>query len=194
MGRRARGLTLVEVMIGSVVLSFIVMAIFLLVHRGGTTYATASRSESLTRGARVVLDRISEELRIANPDTLIFNSTSLSFQMSTGFAAGETIWGPTITYQYELSDVDANCNSVKDEGRLVRQQSGQTVRLCDYVKAGGFVVKKDGNKVSLTLTLEVAEEDTTKVHVDDKGVKTVVPKVQSIVLSTSVVLRNKSST
>lgn len=194
MRRSARGLTLVEVMIGAVVLSFIVMAIFLLIHRGGSTYAYASRNETITRGARVVLDRISEELRMANPDTLIFSTTSLRFQVATGFAAGETVWGPMITYQYELSDVDANTNGVQDEGRLTREQNGQTVRLCDYVKAGGFAVKKDGQKVSLSLTLEVAEEDTTKIQVDAKGVKTVVPKVQSIVLTTSIVLRNKSST
>lgn len=175
MRRGTRGLTLVEVMIGSVVLSFLVLAVFLLIHRGATTYASASRHETLTRGARVVLDRVSEELRMANPDTLVVGTGSLTFQVSSGFSGGKTAWSSAIEYGYELSDVDANNNGKKDEGRLVREQGGQSVRLCDYVKAGGFVVSRSGNRLTITLVLAVENAPDTSV-------------------TTSIVLRNKSAT
>lgn len=168
-----RGLTLVEVMIAAAVLSFLTLLIFGLVHRGATTYASASRHETLQRNARVVLDRITEELRMANPASLVVGTNSLHFQVSTGFSGGKTTWGSAIAYGYELSDVDANSNGKKDEGRLVRTQGGQKVRLCDYLKAGGFVVSQSGSRVTITLIL--AGEDVADTSV-----------------TTSIVLRNKA--
>ena len=197
--KRRQGLSLLEVMVSLGALALITMAIYGLVAAGSTTYANTTRQNTLQENGRRVLDQMSAEFRLANPDTLVvgttYSSTSVtkngststttvgvttvSFQVSTGFEAGVTTWGSTIEYAYEASDVDSNNNSIKDEGRLVRSQDGETVRLCDYVKAGGFTAVKTGSTLALTLTLQVADEKN---------------KVMEKVVGTTVVLRNKSGT
>lgn len=185
MRRGNRGVTLVEVMIASVILGILTLMIYGLIYRGSTTYAVASRHNTLQRNARNALDRIAEELRIANPDTLVAGMDgggvgTLQFQTSTGFSGGATTWGPMIRYTYEASSVDANNNSIQDEGRLVREDLGSGVKatICDYVKKGGFVLSQTGQRVTITLTLVVADEKN---------------KEMSSTVSTSIVLRNKSS-
>lgn len=178
-----RGLTMVEVVIASAVMLFIISAIYALVYRGSDTYSTVSKQNTLQRNAQIVLDRIAEDLRNANPDTLIVGANSLSLQVASGYAAGSTTWGPTITYSVETSVVDANNNGVtSDDGCIMRRIPGlsppEAVRICDYVPlVGGFTTARTGSVVTVTLTLGAKDQA-------NKDIKTTV--------GTSVVLRNKS--
>ena len=162
MQRRNDGFTLVEVMISSVVLGVLVLAVYALLHQGSASYADASRDNTLQENSRRVLDRISEELRMANPATLIVGTQtsggSLSFQVSAGFKSGVMTWGTVIQYQLQPSIVDANTNSIQDDYKLVRIQDGQSVKLCDYVQAGGFVLSQAGTRITITLNLGMVDE------------------------------------
>lgn len=178
---KRRGLTLVEVMIALGALALITLAIYALLHAGSSTYANASRRDTLQMNARRVLDQIAEELRLANPDSFILSSGSILFNKAVGFSGGTTSYGSTIEYALRAYTdpkahfVDANHNGVPDEACLERTQDGETRKLCDYVKLGGFTAVKTGQTVNLRLTLIVADDKHTIVETS---------------VSTSIVMRN----
>ena len=193
--RSARGLTLLEVIIASAVLFVISAAIYALLLRSSKTYHESARLNTLQRNARIVLDRMAEEIRIANPDTLMIttgSSPSVRFQMMVSFNAGVTTWGPTFVYRAtdpagadKLNPVDANNNGRLDDVMLVRHEDGAAtddmIVLSHYVKTGGFVVTHDSAQRKVTITLTLAAKDERNQEV-------------SVTASTTVHIRNKSST
>lgn len=195
MKRGNRGLTLVEVTIASVVLLFLTAGVFALIYRGSSTYSYTAKKNTLQRNAQIVLDRISEELRTANPDNIVASVGYLSYQVPQSVSsAGIVTWGSTFVYATEDSFVDADNDGNKKttdfELRLMRYDQAapaDKVKLCDYIKRydsttkkGGFVAAYDNASRKLTLSI-------TLVAVDDLN------KEIEIVVSTSIFLRNASS-
>jgi prepilin-type N-terminal cleavage/methylation domain-containing protein len=192
MKRSSRGFTLVEVLIASVILMVISLAIYLLIDRGSSTYATASRHATLQANARQIVERLCEELRVANPATVIGGVGTLSFQKRLSFnpVTGVTQWGPTVTYFTQTSVHDLDNDGTLDD-QLVRTgmedlkpdpldgipETLVTSRLSDYVKKGTFIVTSipAANKVTIELTLLLT---------DTKG------EVVSTKVSSTVIVRN----
>jgi prepilin-type N-terminal cleavage/methylation domain-containing protein len=201
MKRSNRGLTLIEVLIASVILVVISLAIYLLIERGSSTYATASRHAALQASARQIVERLCEEVRVANPLTMIGTTTYtnvldpstgtgfLSFQKAETFdiAVGTTTWGPTVTYTSQPSAVDLDNDGNYDDA-IVRTcledldgdgtpETLVTSKLSDYVKKGSFVVTYTpaANKVTVAVTLMLT---------DTKG------KVVTTTVSSTVIVRN----
>jgi prepilin-type N-terminal cleavage/methylation domain-containing protein len=199
MKRSNRGLTLIEVLIASVILAVISLAIYLLIERGSSTYATASRHATLQASARQIVERLCEELRIANPLTLKGGPGKLEFQKRLSFdpVTGVTLWGPTVTYFTQTSVLDLDNDLIEDDQLLrtgMEDTDGDgtpdkvvTSKLSDYVKKGSFIVTSVvppanptpndplSNKISVALTLMLT---------DTKG------KVVSTTVSSTVTVRN----
>lgn len=165
MRNRTRGFTLIEVMISLAILAIIVLAIYALIETGSTSYNSTARKDTLERNARNALERLAEELRLADPgsvkvplaasgDLAADGSTILTFRKAESYTKadidpntgailngnnGQTNYGQDVSYFVEASGADANNNgNSKDDARLVRSS---------------FELQKDGSYKLVTSTI-----------------------------------------
>ena len=167
--RADSGFTLVELSIGAAILVLVLLVV------GGAHGAvtrlvsTTSTIGTLQQRTMVAVEKLSGELKWAEADSLLVTSeqgsSRLDFRVPVGFAGGEPLWSPVITYKVVPASGDANGNGRKDEYRLVRQESGTHDRtICNDISAGGFVATRTSNRLALTLRVERRGEDKNYRH------------------------------
>jgi len=177
-------MSLIEILVATGVLAVLASLVYALMANSSQTYASVVRLTHIQEQARRVIDELDQELRVANPATMVFtptvNPTQVQFSVLTGYdtATKTPQWGAPITWGYQArtaQQVDANENGLLDEGTIVRTQGGRTITKCQCIEAGGVTFTVTGNYVVIRLTL---------ISVDAKKL------VMRTYLETSVRLRN----
>lgn len=195
-GRRRRGFTLVEVMIGATIAAFILLAVlssFLMIGRNGYNMANYSIMEAEARRA---LETFSAEARMAN--NIVWNSErsiTLTIPLSSG--------SYRVSYIYDNS-AENESNPAATGKTFYREQitspvgSGQpavgTKRiLCRKVTEFSFGRYKVINGVDYTANNDL---ETKQIQISLRAVRTGYTTVATTnaVLSARVVLRNKAVT
>ena len=165
-----KGFTLVEVSIAVLIFGVLAVTTIALVKTTGDSYADGSLHSYLNTQSRLFLEQVSRELGSAGINTLSpafpANSTSLTFQMASGYANGQVVYAAPITYafQYAIGEVDNGIDDNRDgridEGQVVRTENGQSVTLSLDLAENGITFTRNSNTVSIVITLE---------RLDDKG-------------------------
>jgi prepilin-type N-terminal cleavage/methylation domain-containing protein len=91
---KARGFSLVEMMISIAVLAIIALAIYALIVVGSNSYANTTRKDTLQSSARNALEQLSDEIRFAVPDST-FITLPLAYAKGTQ-STGSSLT-PTVT-------------------------------------------------------------------------------------------------
>jgi prepilin-type N-terminal cleavage/methylation domain-containing protein len=100
--RRARGFTLVEIMIGAVLGSMVLAAVlttFLMLGRSGANASAYSVMESQSRRA---LEELSQDLRMAS-DVTWNSSTSITLLVPDNYTSADTTHNNRVTYAYDTA-------------------------------------------------------------------------------------------
>ena len=128
---RSAGMTLIELLLGVVVLGMLLGALGVVTVRGSSASRSSMSASELDSEARRILDAISAELIQAGrlglvPEPLApWGSSELAYQRNVGFAANNVVWSSTerIRFEYEPSEADDgadnNGNGLVDEGLIV---------------------------------------------------------------------------
>lgn len=181
--RRARGFTLVEVMIGSTISVFVLAGIltaFLMMGRSGYNAANYSVMEAEARRA---LEMFSEEARMAN--NITWNSeTSITLRVVTGSST------QLVTYAYDSSSSGrtskcfyrllGSATSTATRLILVRNVSEFAFRRYKVVNGANYTASNDLETKQIQITLRAVRTGSTTVS------------ATNAVLSARVVLRNKA--
>ena len=146
-GRRRAGLSLVEVLIASGILSVLVAIVYLVLQRSTDTYANEAVHLSLDERARETLTEIGRDLREAGSAT-----------MRTG--------DPPVPLVPGQPYADLRFGTISGfEGYVERTDpSGKVTCLCGDVKVQGLKFVFTPNKVAVTLDLERRDPKGTRVQ------------------------------
>ena len=130
--RTQAGVSLLEVVIASTLLTVIVTGIYGLFHTGVAAYGMGASSAEVQRHSTRVLELISVELSQAGPDVIYpaplppDSTPRITLQRNSGFTEGEIQWTPTTIFEFRhVADdpddgIDNNGNGLIDEGVVVR--------------------------------------------------------------------------
>ena len=102
-----RGFTLVELMVGVLILTFLILGLCTVLHIGETTCNTDLGLLDLQQQARLAMDGMTRELRQADADSIIDPEGADSITFNAPLALNPTQWIGPITYQ-----LDANQNQI----------------------------------------------------------------------------------
>lgn len=183
-GRSRAGLSLVEVLIASGILSVLVTIVYLVLQRSSDTYANESVHLSLDERARETLTEISRDLREAGSATMRTGDPpvplvdgqpveDLRFGTISGFdpTRREVQFSNTVRYRWRpalgevVNGLDDNGDGRADEGTVERTDpSGKVTRLCGDVKVQGLKFVYTPHKVAVTLDLERLDLKGTRVQ------------------------------
>lgn len=173
---RARGFTLVEVIIGATLAGFILTAIltaFLFLGRSGANLQNYTDMESQGRRA---LERFAEDVRQAS---------AISWGSATSVTL--TVNATAITYAYNAG-----------AGTFTRQTGGATTTLINGIISGSFAFKAynvSGTELPLSTSaqLTAAGINTKQLQLSLKASRTTrtVARATNLVLSARFILRNK---
>jgi prepilin-type N-terminal cleavage/methylation domain-containing protein len=199
---RQRGMSLIEILIVTVILSIVAGAIYMMLWSSGNTYGSLSMLGDTQERVRRLMDDMAKELRMADNATVqittsITANDTITFSMpqvdpATGKAMtdalGNVLWTTPIVYKYEYDTntgtstgfllADQNNNGITDDYRVVRTFNGKTLRLTRYIKMGGLSFNKVGDNVVIQLTF---------FSLDSKN------RIIDTTLRSSVTLRNSST-
>lgn len=172
MKRKNGGFSLIEIMIGTVLLALLVAVVYSLMNSASSAYVRDSAKQTLQDNARRVLDDITNEVRDARQGSFQLLAPhptepgvdfAVSFNKVIGYKDKAPVLSPTVEFWYQ-----------KAEGRLLRygpQGDGEKATLaksvvCDFIKADGFKVTQPAtNKVDLSITLYTLAEGKRTIEV-----------------------------
>jgi len=177
------GLTLLEVIIASTIMSVLVLMVYLILHRSTDTYGNESLRLSLDQRSRDVLAEIARDLREAgsttlttgDPPTSVVEGTSyndLRFGVNSGYdlANRKVLFTRIVRYRWRMDPDEAangkddNANGLIDEGYIEkRDRYGVVTRICDDVKYRGLTFIAGPGLVTVTLELERRDPKGTLV-------------------------------
>lgn len=173
--RRSRaGFTLIEVSLGTLFLSALLLVAGLATDRALALFRQRRASEELATRAQRLLQRVASEVRFARaaslgPVTLATQGAStLSFQRSLGVAGGAVQWGPPTRLGWEPDPADPSDGLDNDGDGLVDE--GQ----CLWVESEGLPAERRavlGHDLAALLppeTLDGTDEDGDGL-VDERG-------------------------
>jgi hypothetical protein len=145
------GFTLLEVVIGALLMALLLGAIGMTVLRGGVAYEAGIAVSATEVKARRVLDRVANEFAAAGVGSLDpppagpLGVSSVEFRTCTGVAGGAATWSndKRIAFAYDPGEVDDGLDNdgdgLADEGQLVLTLDAglateQSVVLTGYVR------------------------------------------------------------
>jgi Tfp pilus assembly protein PilW len=145
------GVTLVEMIIGIVILTSMIGGIYALYDTGLDAYQQGMTSADIDRRTAQVLDRVALDLSksghdVINPiPTAPYATSKVSLQTNEGWSEGAIQWSAptTIEFRYDPEDPndgkDNNGNGLVDEGIIVRRENvgtpqEKTTILTRYVR------------------------------------------------------------
>lgn len=181
--RRARGFTLVEVMISAALASFLLVAVLTSFLFLGRTGANMQNYTEMEVQARRAIETFAEDVRMAKDAT--WNSpNSLTLTVVTSS-------GTTATYTYAYSSTT---------GQLTRQTATTTTTLVSGITSFSFTAYKiNTNQITLTTdsaVLAAASSMTKQVQISLRAVRKTqtVTDATNSVISARFILRNKQVT
>jgi hypothetical protein len=140
----------------------VMAGVITIIHQSERLFSDQVSRYTLDEAGRHLMDRLSEQLRAAEPTTLkplaISNSNFLTFQRVVGFANGAPQLSIAATFECQpmageaLNGKDDNGDGRIDEGFLVATQSGSApIRLAGNVL--GMTFNPITNGMAFTVTL-----------------------------------------
>jgi prepilin-type N-terminal cleavage/methylation domain-containing protein len=144
-GKAARaGFTLVEVTVSLAILSLIAGGAFVVLVESQRLFTEQMRLYTLELAGRRVLNRLGDELRSADPGSVlplvVADSSFLQYRKVTGFAGGVVQKSPLVTLGVELAagesmyGADDNGDGLPDEGFLTYTEQGSpTIRISGHL-------------------------------------------------------------
>ena len=167
---RQDGFTLLEVTISFLVFSVLFGGALTLVFRSTISFDDQIRQFSIDQFGWRVTERIAEDLRGIDPDTLlpalIADSPKIQYQKTQGYdlAAGTAILGPVTTISVELATgesangVDDNGDGRVDEGFVAFQKgTGTPVRIAGNIM--GLRFNKTTGGLSFAVDIGMTDRD-----------------------------------
>lgn len=153
----AKGLTLLEILIATVILSLLLVLAYSVLGPLPEVYSDSVRRANLEEAARRAVEEIARDLRVADGATLTVSSyrgsDRVKFRAPQKYVEEGVVWGPMVQYRVEPSKVDANRNGVADDGRVVRVENNSVRTICHFVPPGALSFKRQGNNVFIRLEL-----------------------------------------
>lgn len=143
--RLRRGMTLLEVSIGAVLLTIALASTTLLARSSQRAYGTGFSTATLESQVSQTIERVLEELRVAGLETLApdpvspLGATSIQYRQALDYVGGEVVWSEPrrLAFVYELGELDDgldnNGNGLVDEGMLVLTEAVGTAAERDIV-------------------------------------------------------------
>lgn len=179
-----RGLTLLEVLVASVIMSALAAIVFLVLQRSTDTYSNESVHLSLEEQGREVLAQIARDLRDSSAATMTTGDVpvpvtegskynDLRFQVNTGYDLDlrEVQYARTVRYRWRMAadevanGLDDNGNGLADEGYIEKSDRfGKVTKICDDVKKQGLTFLIGARLVTVTLELEQRDLKGTLIH------------------------------
>lgn len=163
------GFTLVEVMLALTLMAVILLGFTTAVRSSSQTYSSVAVVSGLENDAHDMLDRIADELRLAGtgspdwafdpavPGVVTYNRCLGSFQGTVAWDVPMTLAAIADYGEIGGDGVDNNGNGLVDEQRLVIEDPltlAIVQEWCHHVRSGGLVFAKNGNDITVSLTLE----------------------------------------
>ena len=150
------GFTMIELLIGLVILCLIFGSVALVQRSAMDTMSTSSSAGLLNEEGGRAMNILAAEARWAESGSFLITnqlgSARLDFRVPVGYAGGP-VWSSVITYAVNPSGFDSNGDGVLNEGNLERTQDGPTKVLCHDVVAGGFTAQPAGDNTTVQLSL-----------------------------------------
>jgi type II secretory pathway pseudopilin PulG len=159
------GLTMVELILSTAILSMALAAVFQLSLSARASSEESAAMSILESETLRIVERLSEEFRNFSEDpasgfVMTTNSVMASPVLSYDFENGLPVYGNLVTWitipnDGEIDDdQDNNANNLVDEMKLLRIDSdGSETVICDNVARNGLSFLKQGKKVIISLTL-----------------------------------------
>jgi type II secretory pathway pseudopilin PulG len=165
-GPRGRGFTLFEVVFVVGVALVVMGGVGTIILQSGRLFSDQVKRYSIDEAGRHLMDRLSEELRAADPTSIkplaLLNSTYVTFQKVLGFADGLPQLGLPATLELQAAPgetwngKDDNGDGRIDEGFLVLTLTGgDPIRLAGNIQSVSFNPIPNG--LSFTVTLGVTD-------------------------------------
>lgn len=168
------GLTLVEVIFSSIIMSLVVLLVYLVLHRSTETAGNESLHLSLDERAREVLAEIARDLRESARHTLSSGDppapvplgqavADLRFGVNSGYdmTQRKLLFTRIVRYRFVLgpgeipNGTDDDGDGLVDEGAVEKtDRFGVTTRICSDVAASGLKFVVSDRLVTVTLVLE----------------------------------------
>lgn len=163
---REEGYTLIEVAVVLSMSLLIMQGVFNVMFHWERLFTEQVKHFTLDQSAERILQRLAEEIRSADPATLVptvvSNSSTVQFQRVTGFSGGAAQLGSAVTFGFALAPgetangVDQNGNGLADDGYITMTEGGSTIRLAGNVMGLRFTSTSTG----LTISTDIGMVDT----------------------------------
>jgi prepilin-type N-terminal cleavage/methylation domain-containing protein len=168
------GLTLLEVLFATAIMSMVAALVFLILHRSSDHFSNESSSLQLEGRAREILIEVARDLRESHRDTFstgdppvpVVDGTAYNdfrFRVNSGYDLKDRSvqYAGTVRYRFRLDDgefadgLDNNGNGLVDEGYVEKtDRYGTITRIGTDAKQPGITFTPNGRVVVVTLTLE----------------------------------------
>jgi hypothetical protein len=155
-------MTIVETMAAVTLVTVLMGATYMVLLQSEKLFTAVTRQFTQQETGHRILDRLTEELRAAQPSSMlpliVSSSSYVQFNKVTGFSGGVATVGVPITLAWQLSSgetldgMDNDSDGFTDEGVVTyREQAGPTIILADDVLSLQFSSTATG--ISFTVAL-----------------------------------------
>ena len=163
MHHKQSGLTITELAVSLGVVGVLFGIIVQVIHGLSGMSSTSLSVGRIEEAANEVTDAIAEELRWADPGSLLITdangSSRVELRTAQGYDGTQTVWSSPIVFRIEPMGWDANEDGVLDEGQLLRVQDGVERTLCRNVSLGGFTVAVANSTVVVGVEVFTSDKD-----------------------------------
>lgn len=185
-----RGFTLVEVMLGLVILSVVISAVYQALDQGNSAFWRQSERAHLEAMAAATLNRVAEALRQASSDTFTPASPNdvdeLTYRIPTDYVAGAMVWSGVrgVSFDNDPADtangIDDDGDTLIDEGWIILtdEDTGDVEYLPGEVEGGSLSMTLTDGMLTISFTMQKVIDDT----------------VEEVDVSATVTLRNSGGT
>ncbi len=151
--RPTSGFSLLEVMVASTILVTVIVATIQVLLLSRHACLIGAVESDLNSKLTAVLDRMADDLKDSGASVISINPSQsmITFQMNTGYAGGAIVWGSIMSYA--LKEIDGESYIEKTDGP-------HTTLMARGVPNGGLVFTRNGNVLTISLTLQRSYVDS----------------------------------